>query len=255
MAQWPDSYQVDTLDMIGDAWQNAAFDGYDSVFHVAGIAHVSTKGLDASARDAYWRVNALLPIQVAKKAKAAGIGQMIFLSSMSVYGEIGSMTHPIVITKDTSPRPRDIYGESKLHAEGAIRAMEDAAFHVCVLRPPMVYGEGAKGNYSSLVRLAGRVPVFPSIRNQRSMLSVDRLCACVKGLVDSGASGLFFPQDEQYVCTADMVSALAAGQGKRLRLCRMLNPLVRVLGALPGGIGEKARKAFGSLVYDKELSI
>lgn len=253
LAKWPDSYQVDTLDMVGEAWHDASFEGYDSVFHVAGIAHVSTTRMDASARDSYWRVNALLPIQVAEKAKVGGVRQMIFLSSMSVYGEIGSINRPIVITPNTPPNPRDIYGKSKFHAEGVICAMADKAFHVCVLRPPMVYGKGAKGNYSSLVRLASCVPAFPNIKNQRSMLSIDRLCAFVKRLIDDEASGLFFPQDDNYVCTAEMVATLASKQGRHVHLCRLLNPLIRILGVVPGSIGEKTRKAFGSLTYDKGI--
>lgn len=248
LSQWPDEYQVDTIDMVDGSWREKDFSGYDSVFHVAGIAHINAKKLDQAARDLYWRVNAELPAEVAAKAKAAGAGQFIFLSSMSVYGEHGSIKKPVVITKDTKPAPRDIYGESKLAAEEVVRSLQADDFAVCVLRPPMIYGPGCKGNYQTLVKGALKLPFFPDIENERSMLHIDTLCAFVKDLLDRNAAGLFFPQDAQYACTSRMVERIARDNGRNIRLTELFNPILRLLSGKVGVVD----KVFGGLVYARD---
>lgn len=254
LSQWPDKYQVETLDMRGDNWQTASFAGYHTVFYVAGIAHINTKKLNRQAQESYWNVNAVLPVETARKAKEAGVGQFIFLSSMSVYGEVGRTNPPIVITRETQPAPRDIYGESKLAAEGALNVLKFSGFRVCILRPPMVYGTGAKGNFKALVEIARRLPIFPDISNQRSMLHVDNLCTFVKELIDLNESGLFYPQDPEYIATSQLVRALALQQSKTIRLSKILNPFVYLLMRFPGEVGLKARKAFGGLLYEQDMS-
>lgn len=248
MAQWPQEYQVDTIDMIDGSWREKSFAGYDSLFHVAGIAHISTRKLDSQSRERYWKVNALLPVEVVQKAKAEGVGQFIFLSSMSVYGEHGSIKKPVVITKDTKPAPRDIYGESKLAAEEVVRSLQADDFAVCVLRPPMIYGPGCKGNYQTLVKGALKLPFFPDIENERSMLHIDTLCAFVKDLLDRNAAGLFFPQDAQYACTSRMVERIARDNGRNIRLTELFNPILRLLSGKVGVVD----KVFGGLVYARD---
>lgn len=245
MAQWPDEYQVDTMDMIDGSWRDKSFSGYDSVFHVAGIAHISTKKLDQAARERYWTVNASLPVEVAKKAKAEEVDQFVFLSSMSIYGEHGSIKHPVEITRDTQPNPKDIYGESKYQAEKGLISLQSDSFTMAILRPPMIYGPNSKGNYQSLVKASRQFPIFPDIENTRSMLHIDKLCDCVKGIVDQELAGLFLPQDEKYVCTSKMVADLAAQQGRSIRLTKMFNPLIRLLS----GRVDLVDKVFGGLVY------
>lgn len=249
MAQWPDEYQVDTIDMIDGSWREKSFAGYDSVFHVAGIAHISTKKLDAQSRERYWKVNALLPVEVAQKAKVEGVGQFIFLSSMSVYGEHGSIKHPVVITREAKPAPKDIYGESKLKAEEGILPLDDEGFRVCVLRPPMIFGPGCKGNYPMLVKAALKLPLFPDIQNERSMLFIDNLCAYVKAAVDGGLSGIHFPQNNEYVCTSQMVKEIALAHGRNIRMTRVFNPIMRLLS----GKVKYIDKVFGTLVYNVTL--
>ena len=193
MMQWQQEYQADTIDMIDGSWREKSFAGYDSVFHVAGIAHISTKKLDEQAREKYWKVNALLPVEVTQKAKAEGVGQFIFLSSMSVYGEHGSIKHPVVITRETKPVPKDIYSQSKLKAEEGILPLHDEGFRVCILRPPMIYGPGCKGNYQLLEKAALKLPFFPDIRNERSMLFIDNLCAYVKASTSRRTTSMSAP--------------------------------------------------------------
>lgn len=240
MAQWPQDYQVDTVDMIDGTWREKSFAGYDSVFHVAGIAHQKETAGNAHL---YYEVNRDLAVETAQKAKADGVGQFVFLSTMAVYGmEEG------VITRDTIPFPKSHYGKAKLEAEKEIEKLRGPGFAFAVMRPPMVYGEGCKGNYQSLVKLARVMPVFPDYFNKRSMLHVDGLCAYVKNLVDIGADGLFLPQNETYVCTSHMVRQIAGDMGKKLPLWKVLNPFVSLAKACTG----MGKKAFGDLYYEQE---
>ena len=240
MAQWPEQYQVDTVDMIDGTWREKDFSGYDCIYHVAGIAHQKETEENAHL---YYEVNRDLAIQTAKKAKADGASQFIFLSTMAVYGiEEG------VIDRNTKPNPKSNYGKAKLEAEHGIAALSEGCFAVAVLRPPMVYGEGCKGNYQSLVKFAKTLPFFPDYKNQRSMLHIDRLCWFVKELIDNHADGLFLPQDEEYVCTCKMVQQIAADMGRNLKLVKLLNPAVSVLKHCTS----KGKKAFGNLYYIQE---
>lgn len=240
LTQWPEEYQVDTIDMRGDAWREKSFAGYDSVFHVAGIAHTKqTKENEAL----FFQVNRNLAIDVAKKAKSEGVLHFIFLSSMSVYGmSIG------IIGKDKTPAPKNAYGKSKLEAEEAIQAMLDNSFKVAVLRPPMVYGKGCKGNYQQLSYFARTFPVFPNIQNKRSMLFIGNLVDFIKECVDLGSAGLFFPQNRQYVSTSDMVKKIASAHQRSIYLTKFFNPFIKLLPF------KLLKKVFCDLYYTTDIA-
>ena len=240
LQQFPGEYHVETVDMIDGSWRETAFSGFDAVYHVAGIAHIRETAENAHL---YYEVNRDLAVETAKKAKAEGVSQFVFLSSMSVYGmEEGC------ITRDTMPDPKSNYGKSKLQAEAGLEELKDENFRIAVLRPPMVYGEGCKGNYQSLVKFAKLLPVFPDYSNKRSMLHIDGLCEVVKTIIDSQGEGLYLPQDEKYVCTCKMVQGIAQDLGKNMKLLKILNPAVSIVKHCTA----MGRKAFGDLYYEKE---
>ncbi|MGI6689992.1 MAG: NAD-dependent epimerase/dehydratase family protein [Christensenellales bacterium] len=248
LAQWPDQYHVDTIDMIDGSWREKSFAGYDSVFHVAGIAHISIKKLNEEQKRNYWAVNAELPVEVAKSAKRDGVTQFIFLSSVSVYGQEGNLCSSFVISEDTPLKPKGIYGESKLAAEKGLAILRDSRFKVCIVRPPMIYGPGCKGNYQTLSEYAKKMPLFPNYRNERSMLFIHNLSPFIKRLLDDCSEGTYHPHNKEYVCTSDMVKAVSNAHGKNIFTTRMLNPLI-LLTNLP-----VIRKVFGSLVFDTAIA-
>ena len=238
MAQWPDQYQVDTVDMIDGTWREKSFAGYDVVYHVAGIAH--QKETDDNAH-VYYAINRDLAVETAQKAKQDGVRQFVFLSTMAVYGlEEGA------INLNTCPNPVSYYGKAKYQAEKAIREFGDNGFSVTIFRPPMVYGVGCKGNYQSLVKIAKILPVFPDYPNKRSMIHIDRLCWYIKTVIDNRQEGLILPQDEQYVCTCHMVRNIAESMGKKMLLLKLLNPAV----SLAKRFTTAGKKAFGDLFYE-----
>lgn len=246
LQQWPSRYSIDTIDMIGDEWRHCSFKGYDVVFHVAGIAHVST---NPKLESLYYKVNRDLAIETAKKAKNDGVKQFIFMSSIIVYGDSSYINHERIITRDTIPEPSNFYGKSKLQAEQGIMPLQDERFKVVILRPPMIYGKGSKGNYSKLAKMARVLPFFPDIENQRSMLHIDNLCEFIRLMIDNNEYGVFFPQNTEYIKTSEMVRLIAEAQGKKMRLTRVFNPLIQLVGRNVGLIN----KAFGNLVYEKRM--
>ncbi len=168
-----------------------------------------------------------------------------------MYGEGSSVRKKRVITRETKPSPSNFYGDSKRKAEKKLRPLSDETFHVAILRPPMIYGEGCKGNYQTLRKIALHCPVFPDFPNERSMLSIENLCEFVRNLVDTGQEGFYFPQNDEYVRTSKMVKDIAERNGKQIHLTRLFNWVIVVAGCLPGKIGRMVNKAFGSLVYEK----
>ena len=247
LSRWPAEYQVDTIDMVDGSWHGESFAGYDSVFHVAGIAHQDSGKITEERRKLYYTVNTLLAIDTANKAKADGVKQFVFMSSIIVYGASEKSGKSKPITLNTEPAPVGAYGDSKLQAEKGILPLSDASFAVCVLRPPMIYGKGCKGNYPLLSKFARRLPLFPDIHNQRSMLYVGNLCAYIKAAIDNEWHGIFLPQNLEYVCTSDMVKRIAEVHGKKVHLTRVFNPILRLLS----GSMKIINKVFGNLVYEK----
>jgi len=238
----PDKYHVDTIDMIDGSWREKDFSGYDVVFHVAGIAHVKETRKN---RELFYKVNRDLAVEVAKASKKAGVSQFIFLSSMSVYGlDTG------IITRETIPKPKSSYGKSKLQAEEEIRKLESDNFKIAILRPPMIYGKGCKGNFPKLIALAKKTPIFPAYHNQRSMLYIDNLCEFVRLVIDNEERGVFWPQNMEYVDTCEVVIQVAKETGHKIWVTKLLNPFV-VLGAL---FIPTFSKVWGTLVYEEEIN-
>lgn len=223
------------------AWQNIDFSRFDAVLHCAGIAHISP---DPSLNAQYDAVNHRLTALLAERAKEGGVKHFIFLSSMIVFGEAAPAGIRRTIAPDTLPAPVHAYGQSKLDAENALHALEDSSFCVTILRPPMIYGDGCKGNYNALVRLARRLPVFPEFENRRSMLYVGNLAELIRLAVLHPVSGTFHPRDGQPRSVSEIVREICSVHGKRMLFSRLLAPLVKLAGKK--GI---VRRAFGDMAY------
>lgn len=250
LAQWPEKYQVDTVDMIDGTWRERDFSQYDCVYHVAGIAHSDNGPISPEKEKLYRAVNTDLTVETAKKAKADGVKQFIFMSSAIVYGESAPYGKAKVITKQTPASPANCYGDSKLQAENGIRPLEDDSFKVVILRPPMIYGKNSKGNYPTLSKLAQKMPIFPKVKNCRSMLYIENLCEFVRLMVENEESGTFWPQNGEYSNTSTLVAMIAKAHGKKILLTPIFNWALPVMGCVTGLVN----KAFGSLSYDQEMS-
>lgn len=243
--QWPDQYEIEEISVRGEEWKKKDFSKFDSVLHVAGIAHVST---DPKMEEQYYKVNRDLTIEVAEYAKSNGVKQFIFMSSIIVYGD--SSSDKRIIDGSTVPEPSNFYGNSKLQAEEGIKLLENESFKVAVIRPPMIYGKNSKGNYPKLAKAAKVLPLFPDFDNVRSMLHIDNLSEFLRLIVENEERGLFFPQNKEYVKTSEMVKDIAHLHGKDIKLVKIFN---FVLKPLIGKVNI-VNKVFGNLIYDMEIS-
>lgn len=251
MKQYSDKYQIDTVDMIGNSWKKYNFSGYDSVYHVAGIAHSDNGKISREKARLYYDVNYKLTIQTAMKAKKSGVKQFIFMSSAIVYGDSAPIGEMKMITKDTPVKPTNCYGDSKVKAENGLRKLEDENFKVVILRPPMIYGKGSKGNYPLMSKIARLTPVFPYVKNCRSMLYIENLCEFVRLMIENEESGTFWPQNAEYSNTSELVKMIAAQHGKRVIFIKGCTSLLIIMSKISGIVD----KAFGNLAYSQALSV
>lgn len=229
-------YKVTTMASIGISVSETDFSPYQVIYYVAGIAHQKETKENAHL---YYEVNRNLACAVAKKAKQDGVGQFILMSTLSVYG-----MNEGVIRKDTKENPTTHYGKSKMQADRRIQKLADDKFHVAILRPPMVYGTGCKGNYRRLRSLALKTPVFPAIKNQRSMVYIDNLCDYVERVIREDITGIRIPQNRDYVCTSDMVRLIARQHGRKMLFVKVPGCLVKIVPV------STVKKVFGSLICD-----
>lgn len=236
LEQYPEEYSVREIATKGLEPTPQIFRDIDVIFCVAGVAHIKETSKN---RHLYFEVNRDLVVCIAKAAKEAGVKQFILLSSMSVYGL--TVGH---IRKDTKPHPLTAYGESKLQSDEEIKKLEDDNFIFTCLRPPMVYGKNCTGNYQILRKFALKSPVFPKYENKRSMIYIGNLCEFIKDCIESERRGIFFPQNMEPTNTSEMVRLIAAEHGKKIKLTRAFNWVLRIAPL------EVVKKVFGDLVYE-----
>ena len=245
LLKYPEKYEVEELEMRNDEWRNHDFSSYDVVYHVAGLAHSTP---DESQRELYYRVNTELAYETAKKAKEEGVKQFIFMSSIIVYGS-GKIGEDRVITKETPLTPDNFYGDSKKQAEIKIGPLEDDNFKVVIVRPPMIYGPNSKGNYPLMAKFARKTPIFPTFRNQRSMLYLGNLIEFIRLMIDNEESGIYLPQNREYVSSVEMIKEIAKIHNHKIWFTGIFNPFIKLFNKQT-----YINKVFGNLTIDKELS-
>lgn len=251
---YPDDLSIDTVDMIDGTWRKKDFSPYDIVYHVAGIAHADVGNVSEETKKKYYAVNTDLAIETAKKAKEDGVKQFVFMSSAIIYGDSAPYGTQKRITKDTEPQPANFYGDSKWQADKGVRELADKRFIVTVLRPPMIYGKGSKGNYPTLASMAKKLPVFPDVQNERSMLYIENLCEFLCQVMIRGEGGIFWPQNAEYTRTSEMVKLIGEAAGHKVKVSKAWNWTVGLASKMPGKVSGLANKAFGNLSYEKAMS-
>lgn len=244
-----ESFMVDELDLKDGRWSNYDFSIYHSVIHVAGIVHRSKEEI---GWDVYYRVNTLLPTQVASIAKASGVKQFIFISTMGIYGQEKKLPYGNCIDSSTPIAPVSFYGKSKYGAEVTLNELHDEGFKVCIVRPPNIYGKECPGNYfKGFVKMTSCLPIFPMAfrESKQSLIYIDNLCEFIRLLITHTVSGTYMPQDEVQVSTVEFISCIATAINKKIRFSKALGTIVQGLYRL-----SIVKKVFGGVSYDAELS-
>ncbi len=186
--------------------------GIDAIVHLGGKAHEMKPLPD----EVYFSSNAELTKHLAEAAKKAGVSHFIYVSSVKVYGNKANQT----VNENSPCHPDDAYGKSKLLAEQYVQQLEDEHFTISIVRPPLVYGAGVKGNMLKLMQLAGsNVPLpFGNIHNKRSIVYVGNLIALIHVLLDKKMSGVFIAGDQAPLSTTQLVTLLRKSNGKKTSL-------------------------------------
>lgn len=229
-------YEINVIDLKSNNWKKASFCSFDVIIHLAAIVHKSN-----ATSELYYKINRDLAVEVAKKAKNDGVEQFIFMSTMSVYG-----VNTGIITDQTIPHPKNAYGKSKLEAEKLLQEMESKNFKVSILRPPMIYGPNTVGNYPVLANFAKNISLFPKISNRRSMLYIDTLSIYLKKIIDNQLSGVFFPQNKEYVNTSELVKLIAEVNSRKVTLIPGFNCVIKFFSKYIPILN----KVFGTLIYE-----
>lgn len=247
LSKWHERYDIEFISLRNEKWKRVDFSNYDVLFHTAAMVHVKEH---PEMESSYLRVNRDLTIEIAEKAKKSGVKQFIFMSTISVYGLSGKVGKELVIDKYTPCNPTTLYGKSKLEAEIELNKLNDKSFKVAIVRAPMVYGPNCPGNYARLRKLVKSTPVFPDINNKRSMLFIDNLSEFIRLIMDNEDSGLFFPQNKEFVDTAELVKLISKENSKNIYLSRVLALGIVQLRKQINIVD----KVFGNLVIDSNLS-
>ena len=251
---YPENFSIDELSLRDESWKEKNFSDYDVVYHVAGIAHADVGKVSEETKEKYYSVNRDLAIEIAKKAKFDGVKQFVFMSSAIIYGDAALFGKRKRITRETKPSPNNFYGDSKWQADQEISGFADDNFVVSILRSPMVYGKGCKGNYNALAKIAKSLLVFPSIKNERSMLYIENLCEFLCQIMLLGEGGVFWPQNSEYTNTSELVRIIGDISGHKVYLSPAMNFVVYLTARIPGKISNLVNKAFGNMSFDQSMS-
>jgi nucleoside-diphosphate-sugar epimerase len=240
------------IDGIGPAtdWQAALAD-VDAVVHLAARVHHQHED---HAVELYRNVNIEGTLHLARQAARAGARDFIFISTVLVHGRSNDGRAPF--REDDVPTPRGLYGTSKAAAETGLNHLaQDSAMRVTVIRPPLIYGDGAKGNFALLEKAVGLgIPMpFADVDNRRAFLSVENLASFVLHRLSHPTGDkfqIFLVADDEQVSTPDFIERLAKAAGKSARLFHMPRPLLRALLKVSG-----RKEANDSLLGSLELDL
>lgn len=231
--------------------QSTILQSIDVLIHTAGKAHVMKKNESIDARD-YFHVNTHLTLQLARLAAESGVKRFIYLSSTKVFGDPVS---PFVIFKSGSPcNPNDAYGESKLRAELGLAAIaKETGLEVVIIRPPLIYGQGVKGNMamlSKLVRSNFPLPFRALSNNRRSMVSIDNLLDLVKHcLSNPNAIGqTFLVSDDHDLSTFQIISLFKKYLGRKSIVFPVSKYILYAIGRVTGSTSKIKRLVESSVV-------
>ncbi len=238
-------------DLGGDGALDAALEGIDAVVHLAGRAHVVTDRA-ADPMQAYRRTNVDGTRRLAEAAIAAGVGRLVFLSSVKVNGEA---THGTPFSETDPPAPEDAYGVSKWQAEQALaRLSGEGGLETVVLRAPLVYGPGVRANFLSLMKLCDSplpLPLGGLTDNRRSLVYLGNLTDALRiALVRPEAAGrTYLVGDGEDVSTAGLARHIRDALGRPARLLPIPAAALRAVLTVAGR-GAAAHRLTGSLAID-----
>lgn len=245
--RYKDKYKIVLVDLLKVKPEEIEFKNVDTVLHLAALVHQ----MNGAPREKYFEVNTELTRKVAEAAKKNKVKHFVFYSTVKVYGYDGDLyNHNFILNEHSPCNPvNDPYGESKWEAEKILREMETDNFIVSVIRPPMVYGKGVKGNMESLIKLVKRVPILPFnyTKNRRSFVNIANLLYLTSLVIDKEREGIFLPLDERPLSLKEMIEGIEEGLKIKRIKAPMIQPFFWILTKLKPNI---MVRLYGSLQFD-----
>ena len=247
--RYKDKYNIISVDLLKVKPEELNFKNVDCVLHLAALVHQ----MNGAPREKYFEVNTELTKRIAEESKKQGVKHFVFYSTVKVYGYDGDLyNHNIILNENSSCNPKnDPYGESKWEAEKILKNLEDENFKVGIIRPPMVYGKGVKGNMESLIKLIEKLPILPFNynKNRRSLVNIENLMYLTSLVIDKKAQGVFLPLDEKKLSLKEIVEGIEkAYELKRINL-QMIQPFFWLLTKLKPNI---MVRLYGSLQFENK---
>jgi len=236
-----DTFRLQTIDLRNTSIASIDITSADAIIHLAGKAH-QMEPIDDKV---YFDINYELTKQLADKAKKSGVKQFVFVSTVKVYGD----ELPGILDETSACTPTDAYGRSKLKAEQYLQSIETDSFKIAIIRPPLVYGPGVKGNMIRLLRLAAKnIPLpFGKSRNARSMVFVDNLVALINAIILKEAAGIFIAGDRAPLPTDKLLQLIRTHLGNNKGLISVPGVCRNLIKHLKPGL---YLRLFGSYVID-----
>ncbi|WP_410208621.1 NAD-dependent epimerase/dehydratase family protein [Fusobacterium sp.] len=245
--RYKDKYNIIPVDLLKISPEELDFTGVDTVLHLAALVHQ----MNGAPREKYFEVNTELTKRMAECAKKNGVKHFVFYSTVKVYGYDGDLNnHDIVLNEFSKCNPiNDPYGESKYEAEKILHSLENDNFRVGIIRPPMVYGKGVKGNMQSLIKLIKLCPIVPFkyTGNKRSLVAIDNLMYLTTLVIDQNAQGIFLPLDEKNLSLFEIVSGIESAYNLKRINIPLINPLYWLLCKIEPNI---MVRLYGSLQFE-----
>lgn len=238
-------------DLGPDTQWNKALRDVNTVIHLAARVHVMRDtAVDPFAE--FRRVNVAGTLNLARQVVAAGAKRFIFISTVKVNGEETTFGRPF--TSEDLASPQDAYGISKHEAEEGLRHLaEDTGLEVVIIRPPLVYGPGVKGNFHSMMRWINKGIPLPlgAIHNQRSLIALDNLVDFIVTCIDhpAAANQTFLVADGEDLSTTDLLRRVGQAMGKPARLIPVPMSVLK-FGARLLGKQAMAQRLCGNLQVD-----
>ncbi|MCS6237814.1 NAD-dependent epimerase/dehydratase family protein [Shewanella baltica] len=188
-----------------------ALNGIECVIHAAALAH--KVNIDCP-RQSYYEVNTLATLKLARQAAEQGVKRFIFISSIGVNG--ASNKKPFLV--DDALNPTDSYSISKYEAEEGLNIIaQETGLEVVIIRPPLIYGKNAPGNFGTLLKIANKNLPLPlgAINNERSFVALDNLIDLIETCIEhpNAANQIFLVSDDENISTSNFLKKMILALG------------------------------------------
>lgn len=212
--KYENEYNILPVCLIENKPEDLDYTGVDTILHLAALVH-QMKG---APEEKYFEVNTELTRRLATTAKEKGVKHFVFYSTVKVYGFDGELdNYNFILTENSMCNPNDPYGTSKYEAEKILNSLQDENFKVAMVRPPMVYGEGVKGNMLSLMKLINILPIIPFNyeNNRRSVISTENLLYMTHLIIKNRVDGVYLGTEGDPVSIKEIAESIEKGLGKK----------------------------------------